>query len=92
VTAAQGLPGCLAWIAERVDARIDLLLSAEADRWTALDPDLAAPLTAMRELVMAGGKRLRPSATGRSSGPAVTATTRPWSTRVPPWNCCTPSP
>ena len=61
MTAAPALPGCLAWIAERVDARIDLLLSAEADRWTALDPDLAAPLTAMRELVMAGGKRLRPA-------------------------------
>ena len=54
-------PACLAWIAERVDNRVDALLGAEEARWAALDPDLAAPLSAMRALVMAGGKRLRPA-------------------------------
>ncbi|MGH9157169.1 MAG: polyprenyl synthetase family protein [Acidimicrobiales bacterium] len=74
-----GPPACLTWIAERVDARIDVLLGAEVARWSALDPDLAAPLGAMRKLVMAGGKRLRPAfchwafvgAGGDAADPAV---------------------
>ncbi|MEO6121213.1 MAG: polyprenyl synthetase family protein [Acidimicrobiales bacterium] len=72
-------PAGLTWIAERVDARIDTLLGAEVERWAALDPDLALPLGAMRELVMAGGKRLRPAfchwafvgAGGDAESPAV---------------------
>ena len=54
-------PECLQQIGKRVDARIDALLGAELARWTALDPDLAEPLLAMRGLVLAGGKRLRPA-------------------------------
>jgi geranylgeranyl diphosphate synthase type I len=48
-------------IADRVAGRIDGLLSSEIDRWSAIDPDLAAPLGSRRDLVMAGGKRLRPA-------------------------------
>jgi geranylgeranyl diphosphate synthase type I len=38
-----------------------LLLDAELERWSAVDPDLAAPIVALRDLVLAGGKRLRPA-------------------------------
>ena len=48
-------------IASRVEDRIEVLLAAEIERWSAVDPDLAAPLTSLRRLVMAGGKRLRPA-------------------------------
>lgn len=51
----------LAAIAERVEARIDSLLSKEIWRWTNLDRDLAEPLEALGRLVLAGGKRLRPA-------------------------------
>lgn len=53
--------GSLAAIAERVEARIDSLLSQEIWRWTNLDRDLAEPLEALGRLVLAGGKRLRPA-------------------------------
>ncbi|HEX9969701.1 MAG TPA: polyprenyl synthetase family protein, partial [Acidimicrobiales bacterium] len=59
--AQSGAPACLTDIAKRVDARIEELLTAETARWGAVDADLVAPLTALRELVMAGGKRLRPA-------------------------------
>jgi geranylgeranyl diphosphate synthase, type I len=48
-------------IAARVDGRIKALLDAEVDRWSGVDPDLAMPLNALRDLVLAGGKRLRPA-------------------------------
>src|SRR5689334_5539797 len=48
-------------IADRVADRIEGLLDAEIERWKAVDPDLAAPLESLRELVLAGGKRLRPA-------------------------------
>ena len=48
-------------IAARVADRIDALLAAEIERWKAVDTDLAAPLESLRELVLAGGKRLRPA-------------------------------
>lgn len=54
-------PAGLADIAARVDARIDALLTAELDRWGRLDVDLLEPLGALRTLVLAGGKRLRPA-------------------------------
>jgi geranylgeranyl diphosphate synthase type I len=44
-----------------VEARISCLLDAELERWSAVDPDLTAPLVALRDLVLAGGKRLRPA-------------------------------
>ncbi|MDP9403009.1 MAG: polyprenyl synthetase family protein [Actinomycetota bacterium] len=54
-------PPSLAPIAARVDARIDRLLGAEVARWAEVDADLVDPLEVMRELVVAGGKRLRPA-------------------------------
>ena len=43
------------------EARILALLDAELARWVAVDADLAEPLRALRDLVVAGGKRLRPA-------------------------------
>ncbi len=60
--AAQvAIPPALAEIAARVIERIAACLDANAERWAALDAELAAPLASLRALVMAGGKRLRPS-------------------------------
>jgi geranylgeranyl diphosphate synthase type I len=44
-----------------VEARVSCLLDGELERWTAVDPDLTAPVAALRDLVLAGGKRLRPA-------------------------------
>jgi len=38
-----------------------MLLDAELERWSDVDADLAEPLAALRNLVLAGGKRLRPA-------------------------------
>ena len=57
----RSAPPSLASIAARVDARLDDLLIAERDRWTAFDADLAQPIEEIRRLVMSGGKRLRPA-------------------------------
>ncbi len=54
-------PPALSDIAERTEARVDSLLAAEVARWAAVDAGLEAPLTALRDLVLAGGKRLRPA-------------------------------
>ena len=48
-------------IAKRVDARMEELLAAETLRWTAVDASLGEPFSALRDLVLAGGKRLRPA-------------------------------
>ena len=56
-----GPPDFMAGIVHAVDARIATLLDAEEARWAGLDPDLAEPLAALRTLVLAGGKRLRPA-------------------------------
>ncbi|MGI8684503.1 MAG: polyprenyl synthetase family protein [Acidimicrobiales bacterium] len=61
VPSAPLAPESLALIAQRVDVRIERLLRHEVERWSRLDTDLFEPLEAMRELVMAGGKRLRPA-------------------------------
>jgi geranylgeranyl diphosphate synthase type I len=44
-----------------VEARIAGVLDAELERWTAVDANLREPVTALRDLVLAGGKRLRPA-------------------------------
>lgn len=54
------LPAGLRTVAARVEARVLALLDAETERWGAVDPGLAEPLDAVRALVLAGGKRLRP--------------------------------
>ena len=55
------VPASLLGIAERVERRLDDLVTAEAARWTALEPELAAPFASLRTLVLSGGKRLRPA-------------------------------
>ena len=54
-------PPSLALIATRVDRRLGQLIDAEDARWSDLDPVLADPFTAIRNLVLIGGKRLRPA-------------------------------
>ena len=54
-------PPSLARIARRVEDRIAGVLEQELQRWTAVDADLAEPVSALRDLVLAGGKRLRPA-------------------------------
>jgi geranylgeranyl diphosphate synthase type I len=59
-SAAASLPAQLGVVAARVEDRIETLLAAEIDRWAKVEPSLVEPLGALRALVMAGGKRLRP--------------------------------
>ena len=54
-------PPSLAGIARRVEERIRVLLDVEVRRWSDVDADLGEPLVALRDLVLAGGKRLRPA-------------------------------
>jgi len=54
-------PTSLAAIAERVDARLRVLLDVEKARWGAFDGDLVEPIHEIERLVLAGGKRLRPA-------------------------------
>jgi len=44
-----------------VERRILDLLDHEVARWRSVDPDLETPLRVLRDLVAAGGKRLRPA-------------------------------
>ena len=55
------VPASLNEIAKRVDARIDETLTAEIERWSGLAASLTEPLEVLRQLVLAGGKRLRPA-------------------------------
>jgi len=54
-------PTSLGEIAKLVDVRIDELLTAELQRWTAVDDAMDEPLRVLRTFVLAGGKRLRPA-------------------------------
>lgn len=54
-------PADLATIADRVEQRVAALLETERARWVNLDPTLAEPIDALRDLVLAGGKRIRPA-------------------------------
>ncbi|HEV2760774.1 MAG TPA: polyprenyl synthetase family protein [Acidimicrobiales bacterium] len=54
-------PPSLSRIADRVETRVAGVLDGELQRWSEVDPDLAEPLAALRDLVLAGGKRLRPA-------------------------------
>jgi geranylgeranyl diphosphate synthase, type I len=55
------VPPSLAVVGGRVDDRISALLDEELARWRSVDPDLQEPLIALRDLIFAGGKRLRPA-------------------------------
>jgi len=54
-------PASLAAVGERVVTRVDDLLAAEQERWSGVDPDLEHPISSLRALIAAGGKRLRPA-------------------------------
>ena len=58
---ATPAPESLAEGGARAAARVAELLDAELARWTLVDPVLVAPIRALSELVVAGGKRLRPA-------------------------------
>ncbi|HWE56617.1 MAG TPA: polyprenyl synthetase family protein [Acidimicrobiales bacterium] len=55
------LPEAVVRVAGPVDARLDQLFKDEVDRWSTVDVVLEAPFAALRDYVMAGGKRLRPA-------------------------------
>jgi geranylgeranyl diphosphate synthase, type I len=55
------VPSSLVAVGARAEARILSLLDTEALRWADVDPELAEPILALRDLVVAGGKRLRPA-------------------------------
>jgi geranylgeranyl diphosphate synthase, type I len=61
VTSGTVAPAFMAEIGARVDARLTAVLGADQDRWSAVDPDLVAPLESLQRLLRAGGKRLRPA-------------------------------
>jgi len=54
-------PPSLRLLAARVDARLEEFLTAERERWTGFDPQLAHPIDEIARLVLSGGKRLRPA-------------------------------
>ncbi len=54
-------PPSLASVGAATENRVRDLLDAEIVRWSLVDPGLEAPLVALRSLVTAGGKRLRPA-------------------------------
>ncbi len=55
------VPPSLLAVAARVEARLGAFLADETRRWADLSADLTEPYAALRRLVMAGGKRLRPA-------------------------------
>ena len=54
-------PAELAAIAARVQARLSEILAAERSEWAALDPSLDEPLGDLADMVLGGGKRIRPA-------------------------------
>jgi geranylgeranyl diphosphate synthase type I len=58
---ATEVPASLVEVGRRAERRIVELLDGEIHRWRNVDADLAEPLVALRDLVLAGGKRLRPA-------------------------------
>src|SRR3712207_5926499 len=63
MSASAALPNTAAVAAAAAGAqhRLAEFLAAERRRWVGVDPDLAAVVDAVTDLVEAGGKRLRPA-------------------------------
>jgi geranylgeranyl diphosphate synthase, type I len=57
----MAVPDEITVIARPVRARLEVLLDDAIREWSAIAPDVEAPLDAIRRLVLAGGKRLRPA-------------------------------
>lgn len=55
------LPDAARAVGAPVETRLRDLFAEERSRWAAVDADLAAPVEALRDYVLAGGKRLRPA-------------------------------
>src|SRR5689334_12244735 len=72
-------PDSLLGLAPAIEARIAEFLDAEARRWGAVTAELVEPIEALRDFVLAGGKRLRPAfchwafvgAGGRADDPVI---------------------
>jgi len=60
-TVLAPVPPSLAVVGAAIEARVRRLLDAEIERWALVDEGLRVPLTQLRTLVLAGGKRLRPA-------------------------------
>ncbi len=58
---ATSTPDALRVVLAPVEARLREVVEEERRRWSTVDPDLAAPFEALAELVLTGGKRLRPA-------------------------------
>ncbi len=54
-------PPQLRSVAQRVEAALDTLLAAERATWGQLDPSLDEPLRDLSDLILGGGKRIRPA-------------------------------
>jgi geranylgeranyl diphosphate synthase type I len=54
-------PEALTVVIEPIDTRLLHVLDLERAKWTAVDPSLKQPFDALAELVLVGGKRLRPA-------------------------------
>ena len=57
----MNLPAAVTRVAGPINDRLTALFDAEEARWSAVDAELAAPFRALRDYVLAGGKRLRPA-------------------------------
>ena len=55
------LPPEIRAISDAVEVRLRAVIDEEAERWSAIDPDLEAPMRSLGRLVLGGGKRLRPA-------------------------------
>lgn len=54
-------PAALTVVLDPIETRLSDVLEGERAKWTAVDPALAEPFEALAELVLVGGKRLRPA-------------------------------
>jgi geranylgeranyl diphosphate synthase type I len=54
-------PTELTTIAARVEARLGEILAAERRQWAGLDPSLDEPLGDLADMILGGGKRIRPA-------------------------------
>ncbi|CAB4942892.1 unannotated protein [freshwater metagenome] len=59
--ATPKLPPSLLEAGAAAEARVVALLTEEIERWSGIDANLREPIEALKNLVIAGGKRLRPA-------------------------------
>lgn len=59
--ADHDVPPAISSITPAIDARLERAVGDERRRWVAVDPALDEPFDALHDLVLGGGKRLRPA-------------------------------